>query len=87
MKFICNKSWEDLTDTDDSNIRYCMSCYKNVYFCESQEDLNSALKSGLCIAYETEFKVSKYSIKHSTLGLPKGYGGFNLFGDFNDKAD
>ncbi|MEY3724444.1 MAG: hypothetical protein RLZZ365_379 [Pseudomonadota bacterium] len=64
-----------------------MSCYKNVYFCESQEDLNSALKSGLCIAYETEFKVSKYSIKHSTLGLPKGYGGFNLFGDFNDKAD
>lgn len=87
MEFICNKSWSELATTDNQNIKFCMTCFKDVHLCETQKDLSNALKNGFCIAYETEFRFSQHSDTHFTLGLPKGYRGFDKLGDQDDKAD
>ena len=87
MEFICDKPWDELMPTDDLNIKFCLSCEKTVHFCKTESDLEVALEKGLCIAYETEFKVSSFALKRMTLGLPRGYKGFNSLRGGNDKAD
>lgn len=85
MEFICNKTWNELIPTDNLNIKFCESCLKTVHFCATQKDLNNALENSLCIAYEAEFKVSSRVLTRRTVGLPRGYKGFNqLFGDNNE---
>lgn len=87
MEFICDKSWGELAPSKDANIKFCMSCKRPVHFCVTQTDLKEGLEKHLCIAYETEFKVSPLSLKRMTLGLPRGYKGFNSLWGENDKAN
>ena len=87
MEFICDKQWYELMATDRLNIKFCFSCKKTVHFCKTESDLEVALEKGLCIAYETEFKASSFALKRMTLGLPRGYKGFNSLRGGNDKAD
>ncbi|MCE9555466.1 MAG: hypothetical protein K8T91_19130 [Planctomycetes bacterium] len=48
LKFRCPKSWGGLQATDDFNVRFCTSCQKQVYLCESPEDIER--HKGDCIA-------------------------------------
>jgi hypothetical protein len=50
FKFRCPKNWEDLSPTQDSAIRYCETCRKNVHLCKTLEDVGR--HSGECIALE-----------------------------------
>ncbi|MFZ9379024.1 MAG: hypothetical protein ACO25E_09520, partial [Burkholderiaceae bacterium] len=43
FKFKCYKSWDDLERTDNPAISFCGDCKKNVYYCETPEELNFAI--------------------------------------------
>ncbi len=50
FKFKCYKSWDDLERTDNPAISFCGDCKKNVYYCETPEELNFAIAENLCVA-------------------------------------
>jgi len=47
--------WETLSDTDDRQIRFCQSCQKEVFFCNTNEELAEAIKMNRCICIEKPF--------------------------------
>ena len=36
FKYKCPKDWFELEESDNNNIRHCIKCDKNVYFCENK---------------------------------------------------
>lgn len=49
LRFRCPKQWEELTPTKVPTLRFCSVCQKNVYFCETLEDLKK--NAGRCVAF------------------------------------
>lgn len=47
----CSVGWENLAKTDDENCRFCRRCNKNVYFVETQTQLNKTAEKGNCVAF------------------------------------
>jgi hypothetical protein len=87
MEYICHKSWFNLELVDQPNIKFCDSCNREVHFCQTNEELEHALLNNLCIAFSNvgSSDLTKPQ-RRMTLGIPRGYKGFNsLFGD-NDEA-
>ncbi len=86
MEYICSKSWFDLELVDQPNIKFCDTCNREVHFCQTDEELQNALTNNLCIAYSNEGSDEFISPRrHMTLGIPKGYKGFDsLFGNNNE---
>jgi len=62
----CDKSWNDLEPTNDSNIRHCNKCNHQVHYCPNPETLMNAIQSKLCVAVDIEH--DKKIIR--TLGYP-----------------
>ena len=48
--------WETLSDTDDRKIKFCQSCQKEVFFCNTDEELAEAIKMNRCICIEKPFQ-------------------------------
>lgn len=60
----CKKKWEnmesDMDDDDNENIKFCSDCQKEVYLCETDEDLARNIKLNRCIS------ISKYDSPFGT---------------------
>jgi uncharacterized protein (TIGR02996 family) len=50
--FVCDKTWADMTPTDDNNVRNCELCSKSVYFCDNITDARGPSQEGHCIAID-----------------------------------
>ncbi len=50
FKFKCPMDWDTLLKTSDSKIRYCLECDRGVHYCETDDELNEALKKNWCVA-------------------------------------
>ncbi len=50
FRFRCPQTWDRLDPTEDVNVRFCPTCCKNVYFCETEEEIRQ--HAGQCIAVE-----------------------------------
>jgi hypothetical protein len=50
FSFKCEMKWGKLNETDDENIKFCDSCQKEVYFCNSDEELVEAIKRNKCVS-------------------------------------
>lgn len=71
LDYSCAKTWDELIDTNDPNIKFCKECLKNVRYCETIEEFDEMSKIGHCVAY----RVYKHGendgvIWEATLGLP-----------------
>lgn len=85
MKYICTKDWFLLESTSNKNIKYCDSCNREVHFCNSNEELESALQNNLCIGYWHEDSGELKKSKRFVLGIPNDYRGFDsIFKDDNE---
>jgi hypothetical protein len=70
----CKKKWEnmgsDMDDDDNENIKFCSDCQKEVYLCETDEELAKNIKLNRCIS------ISKYDNPFGTalmgLIIPEG---------------
>ena len=69
----CKKKWENMeSDMDDNeNIKFCSDCQKEVYLCETDEELAKNIKLNRCIS------ISKYDSPFGTpemgMIIPKDY--------------
>ena len=57
--FKCTAKWEDMTvlsedDSRDSEVRFCDSCQKEVYFCYDDNELVMNVHLNLCVAIERD---------------------------------
>jgi len=49
--FICDKTWDELTPTDDPKVKDCDQCGKTVTFCEDFKELTECAKQQKCVCY------------------------------------
>jgi uncharacterized protein (TIGR02996 family) len=49
-RFICPLTWDQLSPTDEPDIRICHTCKSPVFFCHSVEEANQFATSGQCVA-------------------------------------
>src|ERR1044071_6851142 len=52
FEYECPLKWEDFKKSADENIRFCNSCQKNVYFVDTQTELNKLAGEGKCVALD-----------------------------------
>jgi hypothetical protein len=50
--FKCPMQWDELTETDIENKKFCDRCNKPVIFCETPEQLETAAKNRDCVAVQ-----------------------------------
>ena len=62
----CEKSWEELTDKEEFNVKHCNKCDKDVHFCPTPQELMRSIREGLCVAVNTVENDSR----KITLGYP-----------------
>ncbi|MBY0458079.1 MAG: TIGR02996 domain-containing protein, partial [Gemmataceae bacterium] len=48
--FKCPRKWEQLTGTDDTNVRHCSACRRNVYYCHTIQEAQDHARQGDCVA-------------------------------------
>ena len=49
-RFICPLTWDQLSPTDEPDIRICHTCKSPVFYCHSVEEANQFASSGQCVA-------------------------------------
>lgn len=49
--FKCEAKWDDLSETEDEDVRFCNSCEKEVYFCINDDELARAVRLNRCVAF------------------------------------
>jgi hypothetical protein len=52
FKFLCPKTWSQFDRTSQLDVRFCQSCRKNVYYCDSEEAVEEHRQAGHCICVE-----------------------------------
>ena len=50
----CDKTWDGLIVTDNSDIRFCDACDKQVYMCRTEQELASSVLLNRCVAFPPE---------------------------------
>jgi hypothetical protein len=55
----CQAFWSDLSKTDDESIRFCGECEKEVFYCNSPEELQEAIALNKCVNFHSSLIVSK----------------------------
>ena len=50
FRYKCPMKWEQLAKTNDDVVRFCHKCSKNVYYCETDKELQLAMDKGRCVA-------------------------------------
>ena len=50
VEYECPLEWKNLKKTDDTQVRFCGECSKNVYRCKTDEDMDEHIKLNHCIA-------------------------------------
>jgi hypothetical protein len=66
LRTMCEKKWEELTETDNDLIRYCGDCEKNVFALRTREELGIASAVGRCVALAKDNNVFGW------VGQPEG---------------
>jgi hypothetical protein len=67
LSYKCPNDWNALTETDDSDIRFCEECEKEVYFCHDDDELAKGIRLNRCVAF---FKPSEMEELVVTMGMP-----------------
>jgi len=58
--FKCDKAWESLSKTNESHVRFCGKCQKEVHLCDDDESLVRSISLNRCIAIEPATFVGKF---------------------------
>src|SRR5438128_1836974 len=66
--FRCSKNWEAMQETNLASVRFCGECQKNVYFAQTNADLQSLSAEGKCVAVYEYNPIPDFSM--TTAGMP-----------------
>jgi len=50
FKTKCDQSWNEMSLTDDEDVRFCKQCQKQVHLCLSDYELETAIDNNWCVA-------------------------------------
>lgn len=56
MDFVCHKKWNEMQPTENSKVRFCEDCEKNVYFCDNIVEARELGYQGCCIGIDVGVK-------------------------------
>ncbi len=56
MDFVCHKKWNEMKPTENSKVRFCEDCEKNVYFCDNIVEARELGEQGCCIGIDVGVK-------------------------------
>jgi hypothetical protein len=87
FKFVCNKTWDELTPTASPLIKFCGTCNHDVFLCSTQNEVDEASKLKRCIAIDNNLQQEPSDdVSMKTLGIPSGRKSINeIFLDFQIK--
>ncbi len=89
FSYRCNKTWNSLVSTEAKHVRFCQTCFRNVYEIKNEEQLNFHLAAKNCIYYLGEANTIE-SCHINQTGDEGGYnfrglmGTPNIVGDYED---
>jgi len=66
----CEAKWEQLPETDDPSVRFCLDCEKEVHYCLTDEQLAEAIRLNRCVA--VRLKLGDQVPMH-TVGVPLAF--------------
>jgi len=47
--FRCDKTWDELEETNSKKIRFCGDCQREVHFCRTNKELKDAIVKNHCV--------------------------------------
>ena len=50
FEYKCPLEWKNLKKTEDSKVRFCDECHKNVYRCKTGKDMDKHIQLNHCVA-------------------------------------
>ena len=73
--YSCDQKWEKLTATHNFDIKFCEACQREVYHCETQEELAENITLNRCVNFPSDITkiIDTESLQDKT---PQGYTGF-----------
>ena len=73
FEFECTQKWTDMEATDNSKIRHCGHCDKDVLLCKNEDEWEEAVIQGRCVALvEMKYKIPKESSANvRVVGFPR----------------
>jgi len=54
LTFVCSQKWDELVQTDRTDVRYCEQCEKTVHFCKTQSELDRCMERGDCVCFDID---------------------------------
>ena len=73
--YSCDQKWEKLSLTHNTGIRFCVTCEKEVYRCETQEELAENITLNRCVNFSSDI-TDIINTKHLQEDTPKRYTGY-----------
>jgi len=68
--FKCEQKWDDMKPTRIHDVRFCLTCQREVFFCRTDQQLREAITLNRCISIEfVEPETRKH---HQLTGSPVG---------------
>jgi len=64
----CERTWEDLIQTDDRSVRFCDRCQKGVHNCETLKSLANNVALNRCVNFPLRLISPKEPLKAKVLG-------------------
>lgn len=62
FKFLCPKQWQNLAPTSDATVRFCDTCQKNVYFCETIYEALDHAHAGDCVCVDIKVPRTEWDL-------------------------
>lgn len=73
--YSCDQKWEQLSLTHNTGIRFCGTCEKEVYRCETQEELAENITLNRCVNFSSDI-TDIMNIEPQTIEEPKMFTGY-----------
>lgn len=64
-RFVCPLTWDQLSPTDEPDIRICHTCRSPVFFCHSVAEARDFTSSGQCVAVSSRIPLETLSLEET----------------------
>jgi uncharacterized protein (TIGR02996 family) len=52
FNLVCDKRWDELTVTEERNVRFCVNCEKEVYYCDTITEARTRAQNEECVCVD-----------------------------------
>lgn len=67
--FKCEKTWESLSNTLNTQVRFCGKCQKEVHLCDDDSSLAASIALNRCIAIDPSSYIGQFDIADTSIKM------------------